>query len=217
MPSTITFEDAYQNGAVKIGDYFVTTASKDAYFIAKKELSGYKEDQEFQIRAGEQKLWRLEKGLKMWGEPTSKRLTLVGREGLMHGPNIMNDLVTRLYNVLPDVFKNVQACSLPEMDYILHEEVKIVELQVSMKYQNNDDKNFKYWLASRYSEIREDYAKACIFYVYNGHIYVGWLFDSNNYVNELAYSVRPEATPNPKLILNTDGCDGTKRKPWILL
>ncbi len=216
MPKTITLGDAAAEGIVREGHYLVITTPKDVCTTAIKDNTGYREDQHFKIKAGSQKLWRLESGLKLWGSPTQKRLALVGCKGMMYGPDIMKKLVEELY-ALPGFFEEVRASSLPKVDYVLPEEVKAIELQVGIRHKHSDDQGLSYWLASRSSEVNGEYASSHIFYVYNGNIYRGWLFDSNNYTNELAYSVRPEATPSANIILDVEGCDGTNNNPWRCL
>lgn len=218
MAKTITFEDALDAGVIRQGDYFVTTTPKDRQVILTAQETGFRDKQSFKIEAGEAKLWRLEEELKMWGEPTKEKLTLYGKDGFIQGIDAMQKVARELYD-LPDVFAEVQACGLPEKDYYFSSDkefAKILE-QAGKKYQHPDDKQMRYWLASRCVNLYSTYVYFRIFDV--GGVSVGSsdLYRSDGYGDYSNFPVRPETTPSPKLLLETEGCDGTKLKPWICL
>lgn len=213
--NTITFEDAQLNGIVHKGDYFVTTAPKDVCLIVTKDSTGYPKDQAFQIKAGEQKLWRLEEGLKLWGEPTQRKLILQGQEGFIQGTDTIHSVARKLH-ILPGIFEQVQSCSLQHKDYITTYSQEVWQ-EEKKKYQHPDDKYLEYWLASRCILIDGIYVDRHIFYINNGEINSAALYYYSGNATLDVFAIRPEATLCAKLLLNIEDCDGTRNKPWRCL
>lgn len=219
MLGTITFEDARQEGIIKPGDYFVTTAPKDRNVIVTRVETGFDENQKFKNKAGAQKLWRLENGLTMLGEPTKETLTLKGREGFEQGPNAMERVARELYSIT-DIFEQVRSCSLQERTYLFSELKKVLQ---TGRYAYLAHKK-SYWLASHCVELYDsdaDYImlemRLQMLYMCDDTVYVRALYDSDGKTSSDTRAVRPEATPKATLLLETEGCDGTRDRPWKCL
>lgn len=216
---TITLEDALAAKIVHEGHYFMTTAPRDVNFTAVSCLTGYPQDQKFYIKEGHQELWRLEnglkEGLKMWGEPTQEKLVIQAQQGFLEGIEAINKVARELY-AFHSTFKQVKACSLKNRDYITTIEEKIWRKE-DKNYQNLEDKGLQYWLASRVIVINSVYLDCYMFHVNCGKIEPSILRYSSGHANRDAKRVRPEATADPKLILDIDDCDGTKQRPWRCL
>lgn len=216
MSKTMTLADAMKDKIVRIGHYFVTTMPKDRCAIVMESRVGWKERQKFQISAGEQKLWRLEEGLKMWGEPTKEELILQGAYGFFEGPCTMQRIIRELYG-MTSVFNEVRACALPEDDYFFLDMKQILQ-EEERKYHHPDDTEMHYWLASRRSNANADKTTGLLVFVVSG-IFFGnyWLGNLNGEEGTRSGSIRPEAYPNFSVLIETDGLDGTKERPWKIL
>ncbi len=212
---TIMFEDALEGNIVREGHYLVTVVPKDVHVIAKKNDTGYREDQDFKINAGSQKLWRLESGMKLWGEPTKEKLVLQGQQGFMRGIDAIHYVARELY-VQTGLFEQIQSCSLQRRDYITTYEEKAWRDEKN-NYKQPDDTILQYWLASRCILIDGIYADRYVFHVDSGRVNPSVMYYySGNAVND-AYAVRSEATPSANLVLDVEDCDGTMSKPWKVL
>ena len=215
MSATITFDDAIREKKIQPGHYFLVTVPKDRSVTITESETGCGKQQKFQISAGEQKLWRLEKGIKMWGEPTKELLTLNGENGFINGLNAIKKVASEIYG-LPEIFENVQACSFPQMEYFFHEIPKVLE-EVGKTHITSKDKRLNYWIASRCVTLHNGSVDFCIFRVYNGDVSPYSVYNSNRGPVSNTYAVRPEATPNATLLFETDGLDGSKKNPWKVL
>ncbi len=214
MSKTITFMDAVVHGIVNNGDYFECTNPKKMRANLQERSTGIKREQFFQIKEGEKQLWRLEKGLKMWGEPTRKTLSLSGEIGFNQSNSTMNYVARKLYG-MEEFFETVQSCSLPEKRYDRpFLEIKKLMQEESEKYGNPDDKELSYWLASRCIIGGETYTLYKNFYVGNNRLDLRVIFNPERKIGIPSLSVRPEATPRPTLLLETEGVDGSRERPW---
>lgn len=215
MPKTITFEDALNEGIVRSGDHFLITVPKTRRVITTPRETGFTKNQKFDIQAGEEKIWLLGDELTMVGDLTKEKLTLNGQEGVMEGPDTL-DLVSRELHSIPDIFEQVRSCGLTKKDYILRNLSKVLE-EEQAKYQHLAGKGSAYWLASHGVRIYRDNVYFCMFYVNWGSVNTHDLYRSGGGADSLTYAVRPEAIPKPTLLLNREGCDGSREKPWKCL
>lgn len=219
MSRKFFFEDAVDQGIIHVGDHFVTTVMFDVRANIRREESGISEIQTFEVREGEEKIWRLEDGFKMLGTPTKENLTLRGIDGYENSIMLMDRIISAT-NIMPGVFKTVKACAFSKPGYKNMETPERVKqiCQEAEKYNKAEDKNLSYWLASRFmlpeqvgTHVSGNYGlfimKQCSFsQAFTYQAYVGPCPQT--------YPLRPEATPEPKLIIETDGLDGSKNKPW---
>lgn len=214
MPKTITFEDAFWNNFVHHGDYFVTTMPEDRLFTVARGKTGGYEEQKFRIGAGEQKLWRLEEGFKLWGEPTKEELILRGSDGFSQGIYEMHDIIRNLYT-MDGIFEDVHACRLSKNDYFLLDMKQALQ-EWKKKHNHPDDAEMNYWLASRRTHVNENDINFLMFVV--SGIFFGnyWLGNNQGEVAMRSAAVRPETVFKPTALLELDG-DGSKERPWRCL
>jgi len=214
MPKTMTFEEAFWNNFVHMGDYFVTTMPKDRRFTVVSEETGWHEEQKFRISAGEQKLWRLEEGLKLWGEPTKEELILRGSNGFSQGIYKMHDIIRNLYT-MAGIFEDVNACRLSQNDYFLLDMKQTLQ-EGEKKHHHLDDAQMHYWLASRRTHVNKNDINFLVFVV--SGIFFGnyWLGNNQGEEATRSSSIRPEAILKPTALLELDG-NGSKERPWRCL
>lgn len=216
MSRTITFADAAEQGIIQKGHYFVTVMSKDRKIILNRKETGYR-PQELRCIRGAEKLWRLETGLKLWGEPTKEKLILKGKTGFEQGIYTIDRVAREMYE-LPNVFEACQSLALPQKEYegLIDYLWKVMQVE-SEKYKNPDDIKMSYWLASCSNRLDREYDDHSIFYVSMGGVGSNTLYRSNGYAWRTELPVRPEAIPKPIILLETDGLDGSREKPWRFL
>ncbi len=219
MSKKFFFEDAIREGKIHIGDHFVSTVLFKVECNVRREESGSSEIQKFAVNKGEEKLWRLAENFKMLGTPTKEELALQGTDGYENAIILMNRIASAT-NIMPGVFKDVQACAFSKTDYRNLGSTEVVRqiCQEAERYSDKEDKRLSYWLASRFitpecvsNQIRGNYGllimnKGKFEQVLTYQAYVGPYIYS--------YPVRTEATPEPKLLIETDGVDGSINKPW---
>lgn len=213
MSRTISFTDATEQGIVQKGHYFMSVIPKDRKIILTEKETGFKETQTLQIVAGEEKLWQLGEGLKMLGKPTQKGLTLKGKIGFEQGIDSIHQVASQLYE-LEGVFEKVQSCSLSKKQYEGYyiQILKSIQKEIT-RYSHTDYKGLSYWLASgcissKYDEYLDMFLMSC------GYVGTIRLYSSSGGSNSWQSAIRPEATPKPMLLLETDGLDGSREKPW---
>ncbi len=210
MSKTITFKDAKQEGIIFPGQYVMVTMPKSRKVAITKEDTGVAGIQRFELEQ-EQIRFRLEEGLKMWGEPTRKSLMLGGKIGFEQGPDTMNKVIRELYE-LPKIFEMAKNCSLPEKDHFYSSSKKLYEEMT--EYTRPNDKGRSYWLASRCVEMATVNVELSMFFVSKGRIFPYCLYSTECGSRHAKCPVRPEVTANPMLLLETEGCDGSEEKPW---
>ncbi len=215
--ATITFKDATQDGIILPEHYILTTTPEDRRVLVTKNETGFKETQKFTLEAGKPQLWRLEQeedGLKLWGEPTKEELTLCGQDGFQRGPDTMHRVIRELYD-MPGILETAQACSLPEKDYFFSDIEKAY--QAGKKYERQDERKMRYWLASRCVTINSTNAWFNVFFVNSSIVNANYLYNSYSGTDSITYAVRPVATPRFTLLLERKDCDGSYEHPWICL
>lgn len=212
MSRMIKFADAFKERIINPGDYFLTTMPEDRCVVVGKG------SQKFEVRAGTGKLWRLVDGNTMWGDPTEERLTLQGREGFEFGPHIMHRVARELHD-FPG-FKEVQSCSLPLGYYEISSNLQDMLRREEEKFRHQDDikLHFRYWLASQCLNIGDPGQLFRMFGMSEGAMGAYWLYYGMSWdTYSSSLSIRPEAIPEPTLLLETDGLTGTRAKPWRCL
>ncbi len=214
MSRTIVFKDATEQGIVHKGHYFITEKPKSKSVILAEKETGFQGSQTFQITIGSRNLWRLVDYFRMWGQPTKEGLTLQGMLGAEKGLETMSKITRELYE-FPNVFEAVQSCSLPEKRYNgAGDTVWRLLQRENSKYMHLDDRQLHYWLASNcvWNYVDIEYSGVC--YVSNGEVNCYYLHHSASGENSKTFSIRPEAIPKSTLLLETEGLDGSKEKPW---
>lgn len=152
----------------------------------------------------------------MWGPPTEGKITLKEKEGYDNLFTLADALVEKEYSS-EGVFEEVHACGLSEKEYGVHSyrEFQKIFVEERKLYEHPDDVNMIYFLASRCVLIGSSGAYFYVFRVYSDLVDAYYLYGSNGYADSATRAVRPEATPKSTLLLETEGCDGSKEKPWI--
>lgn len=217
MSRTITFGAATRDGIILPEHYILTTTPKDRRVLVTEKETGVKETQKFILEAGERQLWRLEQGesgLKLWGKPTKDELTLCGQIGFQRGLDTMHRVIRELYDI-QGAFDTAQACSLPEKDYFFSDVEK--GYQAGEKYRRQDEIEMRYWLASHCIDLYSAYVRFGMFCVNSSRVSAYGLYYSRGGTSRPSYAVRPEATTKSTLLLETEGCDGSYKHPWICL
>lgn len=195
---SILYQVALNQGIVKEGNYFL-----------------------FPYPNGNNCLFRLvkrEEMYVMWGPPTEGKITLKGKKGYDNFFALANAQVKKEYS-FSEIFEEVHACGLHEKNYVVHycEELQKIFDEAEKLYGHPDDANMIYFLASRFVNINTSYTYFNVFRVDNGYVRANLLYRSGGGSNSPTYAVRPEAIPKSTLLLETEGCDGSKEHPWICL
>ena len=214
MSRTITFEVATQDGIIRPKHYILTTTPEDRQVIVTEKETGVRGTQKFTVKAGERQLWRLTEDFKLWGMPTTEKLALCGDVGFQEGPDTMHRVIRELYD-MQGAFEKAQACSLPEKDYFFSSIQKAD--QEGKKYNQQDEENMWYWLASRCVSTGSNSASFNVFFVGNGYVNYSSLYRSYGNTWSPARAVRPETTLKSILLFNKEGGDGSYEHPWICL
>ena len=224
MTKVISFQEALEKGLIKEGHYFKTVATQRSVVTVSEDETGYSENQDFITEAGETKLWRLAKVRKrardcrLLGPPTEKKLTLRGETGYERGIDTLDKIAVGT-NVFPEFFRDVYSCRLSKREYEAERresETFWKNLKREMiKYKHKDDRRMRYFLASRFTSLGGSDTFWGLFYSVCGGAYASSLHYFNGSVCSYSYAVRPEAIPRSNLLLKTEGCDGSKRKPWV--
>ena len=106
---------------------------------------------------------------------------------------------------------------LPEENYFFADTEKAY--QQLEQYKHLCNKNMKYWLASRCVDFgahdNYSYFRMCVMRTELIDAYFLYRSDGITYAPSLA--VRPETVPKSTLILEREGRDGSKERPWICL
>ena len=214
MSNTITFEDARQEGIILPDHYLEVTAPRSRKVIMTEKETGFEKTQKFTVKSGKKHLWRISEDFKLLGNPTKEGLTLCGHVGFEQGPNTMNRIIRELYD-MSNVFEKTKACSLPEKDYFFFHPQS--EYETEKKYSHPDDIHMEYWLSSRCVEDSGMHVEFNVFIVYHSMVCCSSLHETSWREDYNTYAIRPEATPTATLLLERDGCDGSKEKPWKCL
>lgn len=226
MEEVIEFQEALGKGMIQKGHYFQTAVTQRSIVAVSEDETGYSENQDFITEAGETKLWRLvevgktAKECRLFGPPTKEKLTLHGKTGYENGIEVL-DKIAAGTNVLPEFFTDVHSCRFLQREY----KVKYREwnnfwerMQNELrKYGHKDDMPLSYFLASHCIDYgylsHSNYF--CLFSAGSGYLSTSTLYNSAGNTNSPSNAVRPEAIPKSNLFLKTDGCDGSKERPWV--